>query len=112
MRRGGGGDGKKRGMDAVEGAGDGDDRRRLSDLIDVATNSPLLQLDDRSLTSIKAVVRRSDANVRVAFDLLYDKLKKNHSQVRDPISPNLSALRNHRSSGPSLIHFPSHEISN
>ncbi|KAG6553760.1 hypothetical protein Mapa_004675 [Marchantia paleacea] len=76
------GDGKKRGIDVVEGAADHDDRRRLSDLIDVATNSPRLQLDDRSLTSIKAIVRRSDANVHAAFDLLYDKLKKNHSQVR------------------------------
>ncbi|KAL2653554.1 hypothetical protein R1flu_021682 [Riccia fluitans] len=69
-------------IDEDEGGGEYDDHRRLADLVDSATNSPLLALDDRSLVSFKALVRRSDANVHAAFDLLYDKLKKHHSQVR------------------------------
>ncbi|CAM6092114.1 unnamed protein product [Calypogeia fissa] len=58
------------------------DRKRLGDLIETATTSPLLHLEDRALTSIKSVVRASDDNVRAAFDFLLDRLKKNHSQVR------------------------------
>lgn len=60
---------------------DGDQRHRLVDLIEEATVSPSTSLDLGLLHSIKATVRASDANVHTAFEALYDKLKKNHSQV-------------------------------
>lgn len=60
---------------------DGDQRNRLLDLIEEATVSPSTSLDLGLLHSIKATVRASDANVHTAFEVLYDKLKKNHSQV-------------------------------
>lgn len=60
---------------------DGDQRHRLVDLIEEATVSPSTSLDLGLLQSIKATVRASDANVHTAFEALYDKLKKNHSQV-------------------------------
>ncbi|KAL3685460.1 hypothetical protein R1sor_003482 [Riccia sorocarpa] len=78
-----GGSGKVRKKnDENELGGEYDDRNRLADLVDSATNSPLLTLDDRSLAAFKALVRRSETNVHAAFELLYDKLKKNNSQVR------------------------------
>jgi hypothetical protein len=43
--------------------------------------SPAKNLDLGVLHDFKAIVRASDANVRIAFDLLFDKLKKNNSQV-------------------------------
>ena len=67
---------------AMEASEDSRDRRRLMDLIEEATVSPAKSLDLGLLQSIKALVRSSDANVRTAFDTLFDKLKKNHSQVR------------------------------
>ena len=67
---------------AMEVGKDARDRRRLMDLIEEATVSPGKSLDLGLLQSIKALVRASDANVRTAFDVLFDKLKKNHSQVR------------------------------
>lgn len=66
----------------MEAAGDEiRERRRLLDLIDEATTSPAKSLDLGLLQSVKALVRTSDANVHTAFDTLFDKLKKNHSQV-------------------------------
>lgn len=57
------------------------DRRKLTDLIEDATVSPAKSLDIGLLQSIKALVRSSDANVRTAFDTLFDKLQRQHSQV-------------------------------
>jgi hypothetical protein len=56
-------------------------RKKLADIIEIATTSPLLHLEDRALSSIKSIVRASDSNVNDAFDFLFDRLKKNHSQV-------------------------------
>lgn len=58
------------------------DRRKLTYLIEDATVSPAKSLDIGLLQSIKALVRSSDANVRTAFDTLFDKLQRQHSQVR------------------------------
>ncbi|KAH8957981.1 hypothetical protein BDL97_07G120100 [Sphagnum fallax] len=58
------------------------DRHRITDLVESATMSPAKNLDLGVLHDFKAIVRASDANVRIAFDLLFDKLKKNNSQVR------------------------------
>lgn len=74
------------------------DRHRLLDLIDEATMSPSKHLDVGLLQFIKELVRASDANVRTAFESLYDKLKKNHSQVRNspfliPRFPSVCTLR-------------------
>ncbi|KAG0630471.1 hypothetical protein M758_1G180400 [Ceratodon purpureus] len=68
----------------MEGGDGGSERarRRLMDLIEEATVSPAKSLDLGLLQSIKAMVRSSDAHVHTAFDALFDKLKKNHSQVR------------------------------
>jgi len=57
------------------------DRHRITDLVESATMSPAKNLDLGVLHDFKAIVRASDANVRIAFDLLFDKLKKNNSQV-------------------------------
>lgn len=65
----------------MEGVEDARARRRLMDLVDEATVSPAKSLDVGLLHSIKALVRSSEANVHTAFDALFDKLKKNHSQV-------------------------------
>ncbi len=57
------------------------DRHRITDLVESVTMSPAKNLDLGVLHDFKAIVRASDANVRIAFDLLFDKLKKNNSQV-------------------------------
>jgi len=67
--------------EAMEAGEELRDRRRLVDLIEEATVSPEKSLDLGLLQSVKALVRSSDANVLTAFDTLFDKLKKNHSQV-------------------------------
>lgn len=58
------------------------DSSQLASLIDSATTSPANELDLGLSKSIKQLVRLSDANVHVAFDLLMEKLKKNHAQIR------------------------------
>ena len=50
-------------------------------LIEKATESIEPEVDPRLLKAIKAVVRRSDSELRLAADLLMDLMKRDHSQV-------------------------------
>ncbi|XP_068646123.1 UV-stimulated scaffold protein A homolog [Aristolochia californica] len=65
-----------------EGDEGGAGGRKLSFLIEKATNSTAQEVDPRLLKAIKHVVRSSDDQVRFAVEALMEKMKKNHSQVR------------------------------
>lgn len=58
------------------------DGSKLTALIEKATNSTSPEVDPRLLKAIKSTVRSSDADVRIAVEILMEKMKKDHSQVR------------------------------
>ncbi|XP_061998369.1 UV-stimulated scaffold protein A homolog [Rosa rugosa] len=67
-------------MEEEEEGGRGGGKVRV--LIEKATESIEPEVDPRLLKAIKAVVRRSDSELRLAAHLLMDLMKRDHSQVR------------------------------
>ncbi|KAF2078372.1 hypothetical protein CYY_000356 [Polysphondylium violaceum] len=57
-------------------------RNKISDLIKEATNTGSLTLSTEHVQQIKSLLKVSNTNVKSAFDLLMDRLKTKHSQVR------------------------------
>ena len=56
--------------------------RALAELIDKATSKRNDALDPELIHRIKRACKASEATLRLAFDLLFEYLKKPHSQVR------------------------------
>lgn len=56
-------------------------QQALGDLVAKACSKRAISVAPEHLSGIKALCRASDANVQLAFDLLYQRLKQPHSQV-------------------------------
>lgn len=54
---------------------------RLLDVIDKATGAREQVLDASLLNQIKAICKASDANVHLAFEFIYDRLRQQNSKV-------------------------------
>eukprot|EP00123_Amoebidium_parasiticum_P011771 comp20895_c0_seq1/m.27790 comp20895_c0_seq1/g.27790 ORF comp20895_c0_seq1/g.27790 comp20895_c0_seq1/m.27790 type:complete len:380 (-) comp20895_c0_seq1:1189-2328(-) len=57
-------------------------RQRLGELVEQITTSGNLTLDETLTGEFKKLCKKSDVNVKFAFDLLEQQLQKDHAQIR------------------------------
>ncbi|KNC79785.1 hypothetical protein, variant [Sphaeroforma arctica JP610] len=59
-----------------------EDRQHLETLVEDITSTGLVTLNDSHLKQLKTACRKSDSNLRFAFDRIWRQLNKDHAQIR------------------------------